>query len=102
MGMKGERRIRHISKNAIVLNDRIKRDGRHIAKQRLVLLYPEKLSWTNTHLAGPNKRSQFVYEIAPEGKGTSRLDFTGFQINYDDGDITPAAVAALADRLRKR
>ncbi len=84
MGMKGERRIRHISKNAIFLNDRIERDGRYIPKQRLILLYPERLSWINTHLGGPNKHSQFVYEIAPEERSNSRLDFTGFQINYDD------------------
>ena len=101
MGMKGRRSIRHISENAVVLTDRIYRDGSSFSKRRLVLLYPERLSWINTHLAGPNKHSQFLYEIIPEGKKASHLDFTGFQISYDiAGSATPEKIESLAKKLR--
>ena len=102
MGMNGKRSIRHISENAVVLTDRIYLDGGTISKQRLVLLYPERLSWINTHLAGPNKHSQFLYEIIPEGKDASRLDFTGFQISYEPtGKVSPEMIESLANKLRE-
>jgi hypothetical protein len=103
MGKKGKRGIKRLSGNAIILTDRIYGDdGRYVSKRRLVLLYPERRSWTNTHLGGPNKHSQFLYEIIPEGKNSSRLDFTGFQINYDaQGEASPEKVESLAHKLRE-
>ena len=101
MGLKGKRSIRDISENAVILTDRIYSDGSYISKRRLVLLYPERLSWINTHLAGPNKHSQFLYEIIPEGKRASRLDFTGFQISYDiTGEAASDQIESLAKKLR--
>ncbi len=101
MGEKGKRRIQHLSENAIILTDRIHGGEGYVSKKRLVLLYPERLSWINTHLAGPNKHSQFLYEIKPEGKKASRLEFTGFQISYDVAEkATPEKVESLANNLR--
>jgi hypothetical protein len=105
MGKKGKRDIKRLSENALILTDTIYEDGgRPVSKRRLVLIYPERRSWTNTHLGGPNKHSQFLYEIIPEGKNASRLDFTGFQINYDDagGSGPPREkIESLASKLRE-
>jgi hypothetical protein len=53
-------------------------------KQKLVQLYPDKLSWTSTHLTGPNKYSQFRYVISPRGKTASILSFTALHIDYEE------------------
>ena len=50
------------------------------SKTRLVRLYPKRLAWTNTHVRGSSRHSQFLYELAPSGRGTSRLEFTGLQL----------------------
>jgi hypothetical protein len=65
-----------------------------------VQLYPDRLSWVSTHLTGPNKYSQFIYEISAEGNGASRLDFTALHLEYEkklDGED----IKSLADKLRK-
>lgn len=102
MGKRGKRSIEHLSENAIILSDRVYGEGRYVSKRRLVLLYPERLSWTNTHIGGPNKHSQFLYEIIPEGKNSSRLDFTGFQIDYGATERpTPEKIESLSNKLRE-
>jgi hypothetical protein len=102
MGENGERSVKRISEDAIILIDTMRnQDGRRTIKRKIVRLYPERLSWTSTHLTGPNKHSQFLYEIVSESKNSSHLDFTGLQVNYDEEKATPAKVAALAGKLRK-
>jgi hypothetical protein len=63
-----------------------------------VRLHPERLAWTNTHLAGPNKHSQFWYQMMPVGQWGSRLDFTGLQINYGTAP-SAAKITEMARRL---
>src|SRR5487761_634842 len=70
-------------------------------KKKLVRLNPERFSWTNTHLAGPIKYSQFLYKIVPEGKNSSRLEFTGLQIEYKEKIISQRKVATLASKLKR-
>lgn len=36
----------------------------------------------NTHLSGPNKYSQFLYEIKPENEGLSKLNYIGLQMEH--------------------
>jgi hypothetical protein len=35
-------------------------------------------------LTGPNKYSQFIYEITAEGKSASRLNFTALHIEHEE------------------
>jgi len=92
-----KRQISHITDDTIILNDVFSSPSGPIEKQKLVHLYPNRLSWTLTHLTGPNKYSQFLYKITAEGKGVSALNFTALHIEYDD----KADAKLLADRLCK-
>lgn len=81
LGKKGRRKAVFLCADAILLTDMFVRDdGRRVSKKKLIRLYPERLCYVSTHMAGPNKYSQFFYEIVPEGKRASRLDFTGREI----------------------
>lgn len=66
-------------------------------KHKLVELYRDRLVWTSTHLTGPNKYSQFLYEITAQGKGASALNFTALHLEPDE----KADAKALAKRLRE-
>jgi len=79
-----KRQVSHITNDTIILNDSFPSSSGPIEKQKLVQLYPSKLSWTSTHLTGPNKYSQFLYKITSQGKGFSTLNFTGLHIEYDE------------------
>jgi len=102
MGENGKRSVKRISEDAIILTDTMRgQDGRRTIKRKIVRLYPERLSWTSTHLTGPIMHSQFLYEIVSDGKNSSHLDFTGLQINYDEDKASPAKIAALASKLTR-
>jgi len=81
MGMKGQRQIKKVSDDVIILTDIIHSNGKSTIKKKLVRLDAKRFFWSNTHLAGPNKHSQFLYQIIPM-KSKSRLEFTGLQVNY--------------------
>jgi hypothetical protein len=101
MGLRGRRRIRRLNDDTIILTDRFEApDGTGVSKRKLVRLFPERLTWTNTHVAGPNRHSQFLYVLVPEGADACRLEFTGRQILQLEG-ATRRDVAAHARRLRK-
>ena len=101
MGEKGRRDVRRISENVLLLTDRTRQGEGYTTKRKIVLLYPERLAWTSTHVSGPAKHSQFLYEIVPEGRAASRLEFTGFQVTYGDKELSSSENASYAERLRK-
>jgi hypothetical protein len=70
-----------------------------VTKTKLVRINPVEFSWTNTHLNGPIKYSQFLYKITAEGKDRSRLDFVGLQL--EPRNLTRKEAAALARKVRK-
>jgi hypothetical protein len=96
-----ERHITHITDSTIILKDVFSSTLGKTEKQKLVQLYPSKLSWTSTHLTGPNKYSQFLYVISPKGKDTSVLDFTGLHLDYEEKTLDKAEAESLAHRLCK-
>jgi hypothetical protein len=96
-----ERQITRLAENAIILTDIFHAGKGNVEKQKLVQLYPERLCWTSTHLTGPNKYSQFIYEISAEGNGASRLDFTALHLEYGKEKLDSEDVKLLADKLRE-
>jgi hypothetical protein len=92
-----ERQITHLADGAIILKDLFNSVAGTIEKQKLVNLYPDQYKWTSTHLAGPNKHSQFLYKITPQSKNTSFLTFTAFHIEYNEKEDSKL----LAERLCK-
>jgi hypothetical protein len=92
-----KRQVSHITDATIILTDVFLSQSGSFEKQKLVQLYPNRLSWTSTHLTGPNKYSQFLYKITSEGKSFSSLNFAALHIEYDE----KVDAKLLADRLCK-
>jgi hypothetical protein len=76
----GTRKIQQLASNTFILKDASTGEDGRITKTRLVKLYPSRMSWTSTTIAGRRTYSQFFYRITAEGKSSSRLDFTGLQL----------------------
>jgi hypothetical protein len=96
-----ERQITRLTDSTIILTDIFHTSSGAVEKKKVVQLYPDRLSWISTHLTGPNKYSQFIYEISVEGKDASRLDFTALHLEYGREKLSGVDVKLLADKLRK-
>jgi hypothetical protein len=96
------REVQHISHDTIILVDTYVSKGKSTVKQKLVCLYSSRLMWTSTHLTGPNRYSQFLYEITPQTDRTCSLKFTGMYLDYStkEGAVEKEA-GRLAKELRK-
>jgi len=101
MGEKGKRTIRKVTEDAIVLKEDITHADRKISKVKLVRLNPRALSWHNIHIRGPNKYSEFLYEINPEGKDQSRLTFTGLLVLYSKDRLSSQKLKQIANREKQ-
>ena len=95
-----KREIIKLTNSTILLKERFHTQNVDIEKQKLVQLYPNRLSWVSTHLVGFNKYSQFIYEITAEGDGASRLDFTALHIEHQN-NLSDKDIKSLTDKLRK-
>jgi hypothetical protein len=96
-----ERQITRLTDTTIILTDIFHTSSGAVEKQKLVQLYPDRLCWISTHLTGPNKYSQFIYEISAVGSGASRLDFTAFHLEYEKENLSGADIELLAEKLKK-
>lgn len=101
MGEKGNRRIKKVSKDTVILDEHVAHGHRTVRKVKLVKINPKTLSWHNIQLQGPNKYSEFIYEISPEGKQRSRLTFTGLLIVYAKNSISHNRLKHIANMERK-
>jgi hypothetical protein len=72
-----------------------------VTKTKLVRINKTSISWTNTHVSGPNLHSQFLYRIAPEGKRASRLFFTGLLVCYSVKHLSERALRHVAKTERR-
>jgi hypothetical protein len=82
MGQSGQRRVEWLTASAALVIDSVRTDRGTVTKTRLVRLRPRQRSWSNTHLAGPNRYSQFFYTIRPRGPHRSTLEFVGLQVEH--------------------
>ncbi len=94
-----KRKVQRISRDSLILVDTFVVEGKPIAKQKLVCLYPDRLMWTSTHVTGPNKYSQFLYEITSETDEQSCLTFTALSVDYNVK--SDAEAGELAERLNR-
>ena len=93
------RRIQRIAHDVVILTDTFSSEGETIEKQKLVCLYPARLTWTSTHLTGPYRHSQFLYEITAQTTGKSQLKFTALSLDYKIED--PEIAKRRSEELRK-
>ncbi len=89
----GRRRVLRLADGALVLTDTTFPDGRRRTIRRLVHLDPTHRAWTNTHLTGPFRHSQYWYRVVPDGPRRSHLEFRGFRIV-----TTPRPLSAAEER----
>lgn len=80
------RKVQSIADDVVILTDTFVNEGKSVEKQKLVCLYPERLMWTSTHLTGPYRHSQFLYEITAQTAGKSQLKFTALSLDYQVED----------------
>ena len=92
-----KRQVVHLTESTILLKDTFQFGKTKVEKKKLVELYPQNLFWTSTHLSGPNKHSQFLYQIKPEDEANSTFTFTGLHLDYDE----KANAKMLAEKLCK-
>ena len=100
----GDRRVRTvepIGPDALVMTDTTYPAGRRQRIRRLVRIFPERRAWTNTHLDGPFRHSQFWYRIVPEGAGRCRLEFEGLKLETHRRPVSPRDVARLTAENRR-
>jgi len=74
------RSVRYLSEDALVMTDTTYPRGRPLRIHRLVRLNPAKMAWTNTHLDGPYRYSQYWYRVVPDDARSSHLDFVGLRV----------------------
>ena len=96
MNVTGKRRIRKITHDAILLTETTRGNKKIIVKTKLVRLNKSQLSWTNVHISGPFRHSEFLYQIEPVGKNHSRLNFTGLLIYYSRSAVSRRTLRKIA------
>jgi hypothetical protein len=96
-----QRKITHITDNVLLLTDTFHTQSDDVEKQKLVQLYSDQMFWTSTHLTGPNKHSQFLYQISAEGDAASKLEFKANHLEYPKENLDKAHVKLLAEKLCK-
>lgn len=98
---KWKRQVRRLSKDTLILVDTTWPNGRRRVINRLVRLNPDELSWTNTHLTGPFRHSQYWYRILPDGKGRSHLHFSGLRLVRSTKPLSATKIADIAADERR-
>jgi hypothetical protein len=86
------RTVRRLGPGALMMTDAPARGtgGPRIA--RLVRVFPEERAWTNTHLSGPFRYSQFWYRVEPDGRHRSRLVFHGLKLEPSSRAVPPEEI----------
>jgi hypothetical protein len=105
MGLQARRRVRWLTPDMAVLTDTFRSDpfastpGGRSVKVKLVHRYPQRFAWTATHLSGPARFSQFLYELTPLGGRQCQLRFRGNQVERTAKAPTAASLAVRARTL---
>lgn len=95
------RKVRHLSKDAILLTETTWPEGRARVIRRLVRLSPQDLTWTNTHVSGPFRYSQYWYRIVPDTPRRSHLEYTGLRLVRTSKRLTVSQQARLVGQERR-
>lgn len=95
------RSVRWLSEDALVLTDTTYPAGRTQRIHRLVRLSPSEMAWTNTHLDGPFRHSQYWYRIVSDGLKSCHLEFRGLRLVASPRPLPVAEIARMTDRERR-
>ncbi len=107
VGLKATRNVERLTEDLILLTDSFAEDpfnsrpGARTVKKKLVHLFPDRWSWTSTHLSGPARFSQFLYHLSPRGTSASLLHFTGSQVEQAARSPTPSSLRRRTRELKQ-
>ena len=101
MNEEGQRKIRKVTEDTVILTETLNHNGKRIRKIKLVKLNPRNMSWYNIQILGPNKNSAFIYQIVPEGKTRSKLTYNGFLVVYSKVEFTPSRIKKIANHEKR-
>jgi hypothetical protein len=96
-----ERQVTPLSEGLILLTDISRTAQNTVEKQKLVHLYPDKLSWILTHITGSTKHSQFCYEIITDTNGC-HLNYEALHVEQEKDTMTPDEKLQFAKTLCKK
>ena len=106
-GLRGRRKVEKLADDLVLLTDSLDTDpfdsrrSARTVKVKLVHLFPDRFRWTSTHVSGPAKYSQFLYELSARGPTASELLFTGSQVERVDARPTAASLRRRTRELRR-
>jgi hypothetical protein len=106
-GLSATRKVEKLSEGLILLTDSFDADpfnsrpGARTVKEKLVHLYPDRWSWTSTHISGPARYSQFLYQLTPRGARACALHFTGSQVEQVARSPTRSSIQCRTRRLKQ-
>ncbi len=95
-----KREVMWLTDSTVFVKDTLPTNDGEVETQKLVQLYPDRLTWVSTHLSGLNKYSQFIYEISAKGDCASQLDFNALHIEHQE-NIAEKSVKLMAEKLCK-
>jgi hypothetical protein len=94
-----KRQVTRLTDSTLVLREVFQTNSGNVEKKKLVQLYPDRLSWISTHFTGPNKYSQFIYQVSVEGNNASRLDFTATHMVHEQKTMSESDSKLLTKKL---
>ena len=100
-GRTGTREVERLDDATLILTDTVVNGGKSVTKVRLIRLFPDILTYTNTRISTQGRHSQFIYQIIPEGAKASRLEFSGAQVERAKTKPSGSALKAAAKELRE-
>ncbi len=100
-GDRRRRSTRWLSPDTALMTDTTWPKGRMLRITRLVRIFPEQRAWTNTHLTGPFRYSQYWYQIVPEGPRRSHLEFDGLRVETVGHPVGKAEELRRAEACRR-
>jgi len=95
------RSVRQLSEDALVMTDTTYPRGRPLRIRRLVRLNPDTMAWTNSHLNGPYRYSQYWYRIVSDGPLRSHLEFHGLRLERVRHPVSAADKVLRAEQCRR-
>ena len=97
-----ERQVLFLSEGLLLLSDIFRTTKNVVEKQKIVHLYPNKLSWVLTHITGPTKYSQFRYEIVPDVPAGCHLNYEAFHVEHENDSLSSDEQLQFAKVLCKK
>jgi len=97
---KTRRSVRWLGPDTAIMTDTTYPDGAPVRIRRLVRIDAARRAWTNTHLDGPFRFSQYWYRIEPRGARASSMEFVGHRVIWRRSRPGPAVVRRLSEAER--